>query len=230
MRDRLPTSDAETDGTLPRLAMALCVRDEAEFLPANLLYHHALGVSRAYVFLNRCKDDRARIAASLPWVRPILLDPEEVGRFVYVADLHAACMNRALELARAERFDWLLFLDPDEFAAADSPKPEGGSATERAHLGRMLARVAPETEVVLLATREVVPARLPARARFWSQRFFQVEPRLSWRILDPLTGVVADWKGFLGHRLGKSIVRTSAAVQAFDSHWWVPDQSVPSGV
>jgi hypothetical protein len=230
MRNRSSMTDADMDGTLPRLAMALCVRDEAEFLPANLLYHHAVGVSRAYVFLNRCKDDSARIASSLPWVRPILLDPEEVGRFVYVADLHAACMNRALELARAEGFDWLLFLDPDEFAAAGSSGPQDASATERAHLGRMLAGVAPETEVVLLATREVVPVRLPARTRFWRQHFFQVEPRLSWRILDPLTGVVADWKGFLGHRLGKSIVRTSAVVQAFDSHWWVPDQGVPSGV
>ena len=50
-------------------------------------------------------------------------------------------------------------------------------------------------------------------------------PRLTWTIVDPLRDRQHSWHAFLGHRQGKSIIRTDADVQAFDSHRWVPDQA-----
>ena len=41
---------------MPRVALLACVRDEAEFLPAFLLYHNAIGIERVYLFLDRCTD------------------------------------------------------------------------------------------------------------------------------------------------------------------------------
>jgi hypothetical protein len=208
-----------------RLAMVTCVRDEEALLGAHLLYHRAVGVERAYVFLDRCTDGSERVASAFPWVTPIRVDPAEAAGFPYVFYLHAACMNRARELARAEGFDWLLSLDPDEFACADNAAPGDGSpAVARAHLGPLLARAAPGTVEVRLPPREVVPARLPENSPFWKQHYFQTAPALEWNVYDPVSGQAKPWAGFLGHRRGKSIVRTSADVQGYDSHRWAPEQ------
>ena len=213
-----------TDGgmePMPRVALLACVRDEAEFLPAFLLYHKAIGIERVYLFLDRCTDASEDLAARFPWVRALAVDPEEAARFPYIADLHAACMNHALYLARQEGFDWLAILDPDEFAFANNP---GRSAIERAHLPAMLRGVATTTAAVRLPTRELVPALLAEETPFWKQRYFQTHPRLRWRLHDPLTGETHLWRGFIGHREGKQLVRTSLSVQGYGSHRWVPEQ------
>lgn len=212
---------ADTPQVGPRVAIVTCVRDEAALLPAFLLYHRAIGVERIYVFLDRCRDASAALASRFPWVRPFVVDRTGT-ELPYVADLQAACMNHAHALARDAGIDWLLVLDPDEFAFADNPGAR--DATSRAHLPTLLLRVRPETAMVRLATREVVPVRLPSDAPFWKQRYFQTSPALEWRILDPLTGDLHAWNDFLGHRQGKYLVRTSLAVQGYDSHRWVPEQ------
>jgi Glycosyl transferase family 2 len=205
----------------PRVAMLACARNEEELLPAFLLYHHAIGIERIYLFLDRCTDASAELAGRFPWVRALAVDPEEAARFPYVADLHAACMNHALQLARQEGFHWLLVLDPDEFAFANNP---GGSLIERADLRAMLRNVDTTISAVRLPTRELVPAPLSEESPFWKQRFFQTEPRLEWRLYDPVSGETHAWREFIGHRQGKYLVRTSLAVQAYDSHRWVPEQ------
>jgi len=207
----------------PSVAMLACVRDEQDLLPAFLLYHHAIGIERIYLFLDRCTDASAELARRFPWVRALAVDPEEAARFPYVADLHVACMNHALRLARDEGFDWLLILDADEFACADNP---GGSAIERARLPTMLRDIGPATSAVRLPTRELVPALLPEETPFWKQRHFQTAPRLDWRIYDPFSGETHPWREFLGHREGKYLVRTSLVVQGYDSHRWVPEQGL----
>src|SRR5262245_56411062 len=108
----------------PVLAMVMCVRDEADFLPYHLAYHHALGVTRAYVFLDRCADATATVLGSCPWARAIDADrdPDVESLPVY----QQRCADRALEMARAEGIDWLMHLDADEFAWGDNPAPGGG--------------------------------------------------------------------------------------------------------
>jgi len=207
----------------PRLALMTCVRNEARWLPAFLKYHHAIGIERAYVFCDRCTDGSDAVAALFPWVKVLRLDESEAAAFPYIADLHTACMNHALTLARQERFDWLLLIDVDEFAHGDQPGP---SAMERAQLQPLVRHTRPETVQIRLTTREVVPMRATDAAPFWRQRFFQAEPRLTWSINDPLTGQSHSWSKFLGHREGKTLVRVAADVQGFDSHRWVPQQGV----
>jgi len=209
----------------PRLALVTCVRNEAEWLPAFLRYHHAVGVGRAYVFLDRCTDDAtAAVAGSFPWVRLFRLDPSEAAQFTYISDLQCACMNHAFALARREGIPWLLMIDVDEYACGDNP----GATTplERAHLLPMLDRVRWDTLQVRLPTRELAPALLAPAAPFWEQRYFQTGPKLAWTIHDPLTGAQTSWRDFLGHRQGKAIIRTGAAVQAYDAHRWVQEQGV----
>ena len=105
---------AENSKKLPSLAMATCVRDEEEFLAANLTYHHAIGVSRAYVFLDRCIDSTPEIVRSFPWARAIPEDRDD--ELAHLTSYLNQCANQALDLAREEGFEWLLHLDADEFA------------------------------------------------------------------------------------------------------------------
>ena len=211
----------------PGLAMAMCVRNEAGLLPANLAYHRALGVRRAYVFLDRCTDGSEQIAAAFPWVHPIRLDPAQVEKLEYVPDLHRLCFDHALGLAREEGFDWLMVLDADEFAFAANPvirTRRHNSDLIRGNLPAMLSRAAAGTEQIRLHPKELVPAGLADDAPFWKQCYFQDGHSLTRDILDPLNGEVRNWSGMLAHDWGKSIVRTSSHVQSFGSHSWVPYQ------
>lgn len=208
----------------PRLALVAIVRNEAAWLPAFLSYHQAVGVERAFLFCDRCTDASEAIARSFSWVTVLRVDAIQVEQFHYVCDIHCACMNFGLRLARQEGFDWLLTIDPDEFASGDNPGES--SAIGRAHLGRLLQRVRPETVQIRLPTWEVAPTALPAGTPFWEHRYFQTTPRLTWTIFDPLCNRHDPWHDFLGHRQGKSIIRTSAEAQAYDSHRWVPEQSL----
>lgn len=203
--------------------MATCVRNEASWLPAFLRYHHAVGVERAYLFCDRCFDTSEAIALSFPWVQVFRVAPEQARQFTYISDLHCACMNHARLQARQDGFDWLLTIDPDEFASGNNL---ASSAVGRAHLLPMLERAKRETVQVRLPTWEVVPMRASADAPFWQQRYFQPTPRLAWTIYDPFHNQQHPWHDFLGHRQGKSIIRTDADIQAYDSHRWVPDQGL----
>jgi hypothetical protein len=205
----------------PRVALVTCVRDEARWLPLFLRYHHAVGIERAYLFCDRCNDSSTVIAAQYPWVNVLHVAPDEAEQFPYIADLHRACMDHALGLAREEGIDWLLIIDPDEFACGDNP---GDTPLERAQLQPLVARSRPETVQIRLATREIVPQRLPDGEPFWRHRFVQRRGELTWNFRDPVAGDMHAWTGFLGHREGKALVRTTASVQGFDSHRWVPQQ------
>jgi hypothetical protein len=218
--------------SLPSLAMALTIRDEERFLAANLAYHRALGVSRAYVFLDRCADASRQIAQSFPWVQTLDQDrPPEVS---FMAAHHARSADIALELARGEGFEWLMYVDADEFAFGDGApghlrwarnrRPSGLAARPETlgSLPRMLTRVRPTTEQVVLSTKEVVPTPLKDGEPFWSLHYFQVRPAWEGRLLDPTSGEVRRLKRWLGHRMGKGIVRTSADVRSAGPHRWKP--------
>jgi len=220
---RLHTNDR------PKIAMVICIRDEARFLAANLLYHHAIGVGRAYVYLDRCTDGSEQIAASCPWVKVIRVASEDGARFKYVTDLQITCMNRALEDARREGYDWLLTLDADEFAIGENPASENGltqSARDRGDLMQLVRGAKPETEMIRLTTREVLPLDLDPQEPFWKQRFVLLDLDHRREILDPAVGLVKPKRGYLAHAHGKSLVRTSADVQAYTPHGWTRWQGI----
>jgi hypothetical protein len=222
---------------LPRVAMFMCLQNEERFLEAHLRYHHALGVSKAYVYLDRCRDASLEIARSFPWVEPIVLDDNLHTISPYYSDLFLVSAADALQKSRAEGFDWLIAFDVDEFIFADNPPAvtatgndlTGLSAAEIRRAGyipTMLAGVAPETEQVVMRCRELMPTNLGAAAPFWAQHYFQYKAPLPRILADPITGLNVEWLTGLGTHSGKSIVRTSADVQSSGSHRWVRQQGV----
>ena len=136
-------------------------------------------------------------------------------------------MTHALGLARQEGFTWLLALDPDEFASGldrDAAPPSEGLLAA-CGLRRLVAHVPPEPLQMVLATRECVPADL-GDAPFWRQQYFQNTP-VPRQIFDPVTGETSMWAGFLGHDVGKPLLRTTANALGYHSHRWVRRQATP---
>jgi hypothetical protein len=99
-------------------------------------------------------------------------------------------------------------------------------ALARADLTRMLDDVAPETVMVQLPTHEAFPLRIAETAEFWKNPYFQSGAPFVQKILDPISGQKQKFDRYLGHDQGKSIVRTSADVQAFNPHRWTTNQGV----
>ena len=212
----------------PRLAMALVVRDEAQFLEANLVYHKALGVSRAYIYLDRCTDTTPEIAAACAWAIPIRRDRDPLDH--HMSSFQTRCLDDALVRARADGFDWLLHLDPDEFAWGDnrpglwqrlSGRGRGMPIQAVGSLTAMLNRVGPSIEMILMRGKEVVPLPVEPGTPFWKLPYFQDRGIFKRPVLDPTTGVVRQLDLWIGGHRGKSIVRLSAAVQAASAHHWV---------
>lgn len=204
-----------------RLALVACVRDEADALPAFLAHHAALGVGRAYLYLDRCGDRSRDVLRSHPWVETIVGDrdapDESLERF------QLRCADDALARARAEGVEWLLFIDADEFAwggALDAPGP----ATEAGSLLRLLGDVAPQTEAVVLRTLEVVPRVTPPGTPFWRVDGALDGSLLVRDVLDPTSSTMVRLARPLGHFLGKSIVRVAADAQAYSAHRWTRRQ------
>lgn len=212
----------------------MCIRDEAEFLAANLAYHHALGVQRAYLFMDRCTDGSQAIAASFPWVETIERDRDPADR--YMSAHQVKCLNEGLERARADGMDWLLHVDADEFACGDDrseyvrlarrllPLPRAAPPEAVGRLPAMLARTRPETEMVILRPKDVMPRPLAGQP-FWKHHFFQIGGEIDRPVLDPSTGEMRRLENRIGHYGGKSIVRTSADVQALSAHRWTRAQA-----
>jgi hypothetical protein len=203
---------------MPRLALVSCVRDEARFLRTFLAYHRALGVERAYLYLDRCTDASPDVAREFAWVDAISRD-RRPGSDLVRYQMQAA--DDALARARADGMDWLLSIDVDEYAWGDGTGP---TALVAGDLRRLLARARGDTEAVVLRTLEVVPARLPAGASWCALRHVLDTGTLSRAILDPATGRERRFDGWIGHRLGKSAVRVAADVQAGTPHVWTRRQ------
>lgn len=230
------TFNAFKNHPLPKTAMFMCIHNEERFLEANLRYHRALGVSRAYVFLDRCDDASLQIVKSFPWIESIILDDRLHTLSPYYSDLFRVCADHAWRMAQAEGFDWLLCIDVDEFVFANNQstiKHTDSDLTDipletilrAGHLPSMLTTVSPRTEAIFFPSWNVVPGRPDQNDPFWKQQFFQSQKSRSQTMCDPLTGQTVDWPGNLASR-GKSMVRTNADIQCLDSHEWVRSQGV----
>jgi len=200
-----------------RIALVTCIQNEERFLKRFLDYHRAVGVGVAYLFLDRCTDRSRAIASRYPWVHLIELPAWVREKSAQISEMHCQCMNTALAWCREEGWDWLLTLDPDEFLIANPALLATGNALEAIRLGPLLDSVEPEVEQIRFPTWEVIPG---ACEHWWELDRFQTVACASFQLPDG----GERWRGFLGHAQGKALIRTSARLQAYDSHRWVDDQ------
>ena len=93
----------------PRVAACLYVRDEAPDIAEWLAFHHVVGVDHILVFDNGSKDGTRAVVGHAARVASITLLPWPVR------DRRAQLWAYAVGLRLLRRFDWVAFLDSDEF-------------------------------------------------------------------------------------------------------------------
>ena len=207
------------------IALVTAVRDEADRVEPFLDHHRAVGVTTAYVYLDRCRDGTAERLAAHPEVTAIAWDRDPGHR--WFAEHQNRVVADALQRAAAEGVDWLLHLDVDEYAWAG---PVGGLDPAEGDLRPPLAAVT--TDVVRFPTVEAVPESLGDDPPPWALEHVQPNGRFSREILDPRTDQRVWIDGFLGHPRGKTAVRVGAGLVPEDPHAWrradgaTPDEAV----
>ncbi len=207
---------SEPDDIDNRLALTLCVKNEADIIEDYLMYHHYLGIERAYVFLDGCTDDTANIVSHFPWAKAIEI--ERSADWKFNRELQNPCAKSAMEMALEEGFDWLLHVDADEFAWGDNPADD---LLERGCLKTLVSRAKPATEQIRLACKEAVAIRNCDHHAPWEQCYFQAGSQtLSRDVMDPISGEVKRLSKWLGHRIGKSIVKVGEDIVPVSPHEW----------
>lgn len=206
----------------PTWAMAATLREESRWLRLFLEWHFRAGADRAYLYLDGEDSETRQILEAYPrcTITPCTRDRKAQHLTYFQAD----CMERALAQAREDGIDWLLFIDPDEFAwGADMNDPSGAA------LDPLLSSVPAHIQQILLAPLEVIPLKSWAVRPFWEELYVMTEHNVDREIPDPLTREPRLLNRWIGHRMGKALLRTSAdAVVGHGPHSWTgrrPDAS-----
>jgi len=210
------------------IAVALTVKNEERFLPEFFLYHHALGIDRFYVLLHDCTDRSEAICNGLPFVKPFLGTHLEDHPPAFCEQMMDGFTQHALYLARLDKIDWLLCIDADEFIHPFD------DLTQRPHVGalkELVRNVSESIALIFFPVVELLPCINQKDRPFYESTDFLQDQSLKRIIPHPFTGESREFNGFLGHRSGKSMVRTTAPLQAYGSHQFArhpaPGQAAP---
>ena len=217
-----------------KIGAVLTVKNEAQLLRSNILYHRHVGVSEFYVFLDGTTDNTAEAIEDLgvsvrSSVQSGDLDDlirndrmlksiiSQLGSHVCARIMFNAYW--AAGQARAGGCDWLLFLDADELFAPIHEQETAGS------LSASLSEVGDETEMVIFRTVEALQRPYTQEAVFASETIFKNifahpgrEKLLERRVWDPFQKKIRFVTGYIGHKEGKSAVRLREQVYPETAH------------
>jgi hypothetical protein len=210
------------------VAIAVTVKNEAQLLRPNLLYHHYAGVDRVYVFLDRSMDNTGETLKDLDFVEVAeSISPE---KYAHIPELHFMIeayeriftarqglnVIHAKEKASAEGIDWIISIDADELLYV---YPE---SMLKDHLRTLLDKIGRHIDVVRFETLEALQRNADSINGFAEESLFmKPESALIRKIYDPYKDTYMDITGVLGHRVGKSAVRTSVDAYPSSSHKFV---------
>ena len=190
------------------MAIVCCVHSLWRMLPAFLAHHRALGVSRFFIYSDRCPPEAADLMTGRPDMEHVAHD--RIARGLQNVEFQMRCADAALARCRQLGIDWLLHIDPDEFAW-----PGLGHT-----LVDLVREIPGSIEQVTLETREALTTPVSGPWRFWEQTYVWSGTPAPRELADPNTGERIRVERTLGHALGKSIGRVSADIQAGNSHTW----------
>jgi Glycosyl transferase family 2 len=195
------------------IALVTTVKNEADLLRRNLLYHRRLGVDRCYVFDDGSADGTAESVADLDFVE---VSPSvAASHFESRTDMEAYLRPDpyqarrqglncafALDLAREAGFDWLVHLDADELLCPQLESAPAGA------LSRLLGGVDASVEMVVFVVIEAIQRGVSTLEALGGTLFRSPNAALARPAQDPFQGEI--WNvGHYGHATGKSAVRVA---------------------
>jgi len=219
-----------------RIGCIFTLKNEAELIAYNMLYHRHIGVTDFFVFLDNSTDDTKSTISSMPDTKvfenmsydellPYSLDKPELDHDLIREKFSAhngvrqiLHSNMALDICRKEGIDFLIHIDPDELICLNPDVVQEGS------LKSYLENLPDSAGAVIFENIESVPMEIVSAFPFRDVLFkntlpgnesFNNLPKTA--VLDPYTGKVVQTGWFWGHTSGKLAVRVTP--EAYFSHF-----------
>lgn len=215
-----------------KIALVLTVNNEERLLRPNLLYHHAIGIDKAWVYFDGTTDSGKESIKDLPFVElQDSVDVEDYNQFGFLGKFtsqakehHTArqCLNtwNAIQNAENEGYDWLISLDADELVVTE--------LEEISNLKAFLNTMPVEVDAVNLKVREVLQAKknyglvFKEETRFKTIRNFKrYSQNIFRKFFNPETGSFEKFVYWYGHHTGKMAIRLNRELIPHNPHRFV---------
>ena len=205
-----------------RIAIVITAKNESRLLRDNLLYHHATGIDKAFVYFDDTTDNGPQTLEDMPYVSSFTnVDYTQLTTAAHLTTIlskakthHTArqCLNwmHALEQSKKQNIDWLISIDADELVCANLDSVSS--------LKFLFQNVSLDTDGVSFETLEVLQNRLNFERVFEDARHFKKEEirskayrkRFLKNIIDPITKHKLVSYMWYGHYIGKMAVRVNS--------------------
>lgn len=205
-------------------AVVLTVKNEARLLPQHIAYHLGIGVKQVFVYFDNTTDTGKEEIQHLPNViarnsiTPAELEPQPYLQFFFDRSEahHTArqCLNtyHALQCCKQMGIDWLISIDADELLLT----PEKGEMPLVAYLQEAASQ---QLDVIQLAPMEMVNRQLHYKQVMAEETLFKTQKNFKSkfdqvyrRIYDPYTKTYLKSSYWLGHTMGKAVLRVNANI------------------
>ena len=216
-----------------KVAVVMTVKNEARLLRQNVLYHLGIGVHKIFVYLDKTTDNGAETIKDLEAVvinesvvAKTYQDKPYLEKFWSNAlEHHTArqCLNTydAMQTCKAEQIDWLISLDADElFLSSINNDLSLKNFFEEAKQK--------EADVISLRPMEVVAKKMAynyvmqEETLFKTQKNFQSKfDQIYHKIYDPYNQTHKTVSFWLGHTMGKAVIRVSNNIIPDNVHRYI---------
>ncbi|GGH45970.1 hypothetical protein IA57_09825 [Mangrovimonas yunxiaonensis] len=211
-------------------AIVMTVKNEARLLRSNILYHLGIGVKKVFVYFDGTTDNGRSTIIDLDHVVctnsvsvTSMQQYDFLAPFLTKAKLHHTarqCLNtyHALLQCKQEGIDWLVSLDADELLLT----PELGNQTLQSFLKSASSL---DLDVVKLQPMEVVNRQMHYNNVIIEETLFKRQKNFTskWdqiyrRFYNPYTTSYEKKSYWLGHTMGKAMIRVAAGIMPKTVH------------
>ncbi len=213
-----------------KIALVITVKNESRLLRDNLLYHHAIGISKAFVYFDGVTDNGPQTIDNLSFVEQQdsvsskkYQTVQFLDKFTINAEEHHTarqCLNTydALQKCKAQQIDWLISLDADELFLASIDKP---LSLEQFFKNAEYQNA----DIINLKPREVVARKMGYQNVMLEETVFKTQKNfrskldmIYQKIYNPYNENYKTVSYWLGHTMGKSAIRVLRPIIPYNVH------------
>lgn len=213
-----------------RVAVVMTVKNEERLLKQNVLYHLGIGIDMVFVYFDQTTDNGPKTLLNLEKVEvsdsvkpEIYLDLPYLEKFWSNAmEHHTArqCLNTydALQKCKSRHIDWLISLDADELFLSSK---DGSLSLEQFFEVSNKQNV----DVINLRPLEVLAQKMAYKNVMLEETLFKTQKNFSskfdqiyHRIYDPYNEHHKKVSYWLGHTMGKAVIRVNSSAIPYNVH------------
>lgn len=203
-----------------KIAIVITAKNEARVLRNNILYHKAIGISKAFVYFDNTTDQGKESISDIDIVEVSesivneYKDQDNLQKFNDKSkDHHTArqCLNTydAIQKCKTSGIDWLISLDADELICTNLDDPT--------NLGFFFNEIKDSIDLVTFLPYELLQSQLHFENVFAEAHYFKATHKFNRKIdriykafYNPFTKTNIKFSYWYGQHLGKVAVRVNS--------------------